>query len=84
VQLTDLRWISWKPEEGEKTPFECRTRALGQRVSGTLSSRRKTGTFTFAEPQSPQAPGQCLVLYRGEEVVGGGVVWERSEEAALH
>ncbi|MSR86675.1 tRNA 2-thiouridine(34) synthase MnmA [Candidatus Peribacteria bacterium] len=74
VQLQELRWISWMPEADSPTPFECRTRSLSQRLRGTISVIGDRGTFTFDDPQPPQAAGQSLVLYRGEEVVGGGVI----------
>ncbi len=74
VELTNLRWISWKPEEGSAIPFECRTRSLSPRLRGSITVRDNQGTFTFETPQPPQAAGQSLVLYRGEEVVGGGVM----------
>ncbi len=74
VSLTDIRWISWKPSGHEPTAFECRTRSLALRQSGKLTFNGASGTFSFNEPQTPLSPGQSLVLYRGEEVVGGGVM----------
>ena len=74
VELHDIRWISWKPDENSATPFECRTRSLSERLRGSITFRNNQGRFTFDLPQPPQAAGQSLVLYRGEEVVGGGVI----------
>ena len=74
VYLKELRWISWKPEEDSPTPFECRTRSLSDRLHGSIRFHHDEGIFTFQNPQPPQAPGQSLVLYRGEEVVGGGMI----------
>lgn len=74
VSLSDVRWISWKPTENESVEFECRTRSLSDRLRGHLTITNNRGVFTFEAPQPPQAPGQSLVLYRGEEVVGGGVI----------
>jgi tRNA U34 2-thiouridine synthase MnmA/TrmU len=74
IELTDLRWVSWKPEEDQETPFECRTRSLSPRFSGTLKVKGNCGKFTFKKSQRALAEGQSLVLYRGEEVVGGGVM----------
>ncbi len=74
VRLKELRWVSWKPEEDSPTPFDCRTRSLSNRLHGTIRFVSDQGTFYFDRPQPPQAPGQSLVLYRGEEVVGGGVI----------
>ncbi len=72
ITLQDIRWVSWVPE-GD-VMLSCRTRSLGSRHEGRLQFSGETGTFTFAEGQAPLSPGQSLVLYRGQEVVGGGVM----------
>lgn len=74
IGLSDLRWVSWKPAEGQPEPFECRVRSLSPRLRGTLRVDGSSGIFSFETPISPLAPGQSMVLYRGEEVVGGGVM----------
>jgi tRNA-specific 2-thiouridylase len=74
VALRDLRWVSWSAPEGEAVPFECRVRSLSNRLRGTLTRRGERAEFRFESAQPPLAPGQCLVLYRGEEVVGGGIM----------
>ncbi|MBI2523919.1 tRNA-specific 2-thiouridylase [Candidatus Peregrinibacteria bacterium] len=74
VNVNDLRWVAWKPPEECPISFECRTRSLARRMTGSLRYRGSHGTFTFSVPQRPQAPGQHIVLYRGEEVVGGGII----------
>ena len=74
VALTDLRWVSWKPSGTETSAFECRIRSLSQRLSGSLTLKGKAGLFRFSKGQRRIAAGQSLVLYRGEEVVGGGVM----------
>jgi len=74
INVNDLRWVAWKPPEEYQTSFECRTRSLAQRMTGSLRYCGSHGTFIFSSPQRPQAPGQHLVLYRGEEVMGGGVI----------
>ncbi len=75
VTLTDLRWVSWKAPDALETEFECRTRSLGDRQTGTLTLKSGRAVFRFREPQTPPlSPGQSLVLYRGDEVVGGGVM----------
>ncbi len=74
VRLESLRFVSWKPADGEATEFECRVRSLSVRQRGVITVQRDSGVFTFDNAQPPQSPGQSLVLYRGEEVVGGGVM----------
>lgn len=74
VSVRDLRWISWKPREDDETSFECRTRSLSPKLKGSFTFRGTNGTFTFSTAIPPTSPGQSLVLYRGDEVVGGGVM----------
>lgn len=74
IALEQLTWVSWRPQNTEHEPFSCRLRSLSDRKEGTLSFTGDTGVFTFSSPVGPQAEGQSLVLYRGEEVVGGGVM----------
>lgn len=74
VRLKELRWISWRPEENSTVPFECRTRSLSPRLRGAITLSSEEASFEFDSPLPPQAPGQSLVLYKGEEVVGGGVI----------
>lgn len=74
VELSDVRWISWAPDAAEETPFEARLRSLSPRVRGSLRMHAGGATFTFDSPLPPTTPGQSLVFYRGEEVVGGGVM----------
>lgn len=74
VELTDLRWISWKPVENMEYPLQYRLRSLGAKGGGTLRYQGGNGTFFFTSPVGPIAPGQSLVLYRDNEILGGGVM----------
>lgn len=74
ITLRDLRFVSWQPALGDTQQFECRLRSLGGRKHGSLILKKASAQFRFDEPQPPQAAGQSLVLYRGKEVVGGGVI----------
>ena len=74
VTLLDVRFVSWKPADGEPLPFEYRTRSLSSKRTGYLYHDEEKTIFRFSTPISVQSPGQSLVLYRGEEVVGGGVM----------
>jgi tRNA-specific 2-thiouridylase len=74
IALEDLRWVSWQPPQTEEATFECRTRSLTEREKGTLVFEGNRGRFRFEHPQPPLSPGQSLVLYRGAEVIGGGVM----------
>ena len=74
VTLSDMHFISWKPEEGKPVTFECRTRSLSGKRKGTLELRGNDAIFTFQSAAPVQSSGQSLVLYRGHEVVGGGMM----------
>jgi tRNA-uridine 2-sulfurtransferase len=74
VHLQEVRWVSWAAPEGEEAAFECRVRSLSPRITGMLTHQEGAGIFRFETPQPPVAPGQSLVFYRGEEVVGGAVL----------
>lgn len=74
VRLTDLRFVSWTPPAGTPLPFECRLRSLSARKRGVLTISSDGAEFHFNSPERPVASGQSLVLYKGQEVVGGGVM----------
>ena len=65
VELTQLCWVH-EPVEG---PVEVQTSAHGQPVEAAFDGAR----VHFAQPERRVAPGQSVVLYRGEEVLGGGI-----------
>ena len=67
--------VSWvagaPPSEG---PFEAdvRIRYRGEDVPAVLEVTGDRLRIGFRRPQRGVAPGQCVVAYRGEEVLGGG------------
>jgi tRNA-specific 2-thiouridylase len=65
VRLTQLSWVR-APVAGE---VEVQTSAHGGAVAGAFDG----ATVTFAEPQRRVAPGQSVVFYRSDEVLGGGI-----------
>ncbi|HCI04157.1 MAG: tRNA 2-thiouridine(34) synthase MnmA [Candidatus Peribacteraceae bacterium] len=69
ICVQDLNWISGIPQ-AKGLKCKCRTRSLSPLKKGTYSSNK----FIFSNPQPPQAPGQSLVLYKGNEVLGGGIM----------
>ncbi|MCF7844529.1 MAG: tRNA 2-thiouridine(34) synthase MnmA [Kiritimatiellales bacterium] len=74
IVVQDLHWISQAPPENEEIPFDARTRSLSKKEGGKFKYKGNTGTFVFKEPRDPLSPGQSLVLYKGEEVIGGGIM----------
>jgi tRNA-uridine 2-sulfurtransferase len=74
VTLSDIRFVSWRPEENVAFRCSVRSRSLTPKKTGELMLRGASGTFRFDTATSPQSPGQSIVFYRGEEVLGGGVI----------
>ena len=74
LSFKNCHWISIPPETGKDIPFEARISSLGTRYRGALHRKGETASFVFSSPVRGIAEGQSIVLYRGEEVVGGGVI----------
>jgi tRNA-specific 2-thiouridylase len=70
-------WVAGAPPaEG---PFEAdvRVRSRGDDVPAVVESTGPSSfTVTFRTPQRSIAPGQSVVVYRGDEVLGGGRILE--------
>jgi tRNA-specific 2-thiouridylase len=67
VDLDRLTWVD-RPVDGE-VEVDVQCSAHGSARRGVLCGDR----VVFAVPQRRVAPGQSVVLYRGDEVLGGGV-----------
>lgn len=52
----------------------ARIRARTKKGSGTLTFRLKKGLFSFSKPVFAPTAGQAIVLYRGREIVGSGII----------
>ena len=66
VKLAGLTWIAGQPPEG---PVEAQTSAHAPPVAGRLDGT----TVVFDRPHRRVARGQSVVLYRGDDVLGGGI-----------
>jgi tRNA-specific 2-thiouridylase len=67
VALTDLVWTGGVPP-APGAPLLAQCSAHGRAVGAALDG----ATLRFAEPRRRVAPGQSVVLYRDDEVLGGG------------
>jgi tRNA-specific 2-thiouridylase len=65
VAVTDVTWIDG-PVSGE---VEVQSSAHGRVRAGSFAA----GVVTFDAPAPRVAPGQSVVLYRGDDVLGGGL-----------
>ena len=68
VQLTGMTWVSGDPAPGGDVGAQCS--AHGRALRATFDGE---ATVVFAEPQRRVAPGQSVVLYQGDRVLGGGI-----------
>lgn len=76
ADLADVSWVAGTPPAAG--PVEVKIRYNAPAVPATVSPGRDgRWEVTFAEPQHSVAPGQAGVIYRGDEVLGGGTIVER-------
>lgn len=68
LPVHNLCWVDEAPASGD--PLEVQMSAHGRPVPGTWSP---PGTIEVHQPVRRVAPGQSVVLYRGDAVVGGGL-----------
>lgn len=70
ITLTETHLLTTEAVEGE---IEAQYRYHGPRITGVLSA--DATAFTLSAPlQEVVAPGQSLVLYKGGELLGGGII----------
>lgn len=74
LHVSNLEWVTESPAESQSVEYEARIHSLGKRVPGTLSRKGSSGTFHFNMKIRGIAPGQYIVLYRGSELIGGGLI----------
>ena len=68
IELGDMHWVHEAPADGE--PIVVRMRHRGKLLAAELH-----GSFlTMHEPERAVTAGQSAVVYRGDEVLGGGIV----------
>ncbi len=72
LQATSVRWIH-EPEVGEPVLGQIRSRHTPAPAVVTSLSPSMV-EVEFDEPQEAVAPGQALVLSRGDEILGGGMI----------
>lgn len=68
VQLTNLHWIHEAPGDGEQIVVRMRHRGK------LLPAELRGATLVMHEPERAVTAGQSAVIYRGDEVLGGGIV----------
>lgn len=73
----EFTWIPGRPPANfENITAKIRYRTPEVKVSLDISG--DSALVKFSEPQFAVTPGQSLVLYRGDEVLGGGIIGSRA------
>ena len=77
ADVRDMNWINGLPENGT---FSCkakiRYRHAEQLVTVTVEGSDRIH-LSFDEPQRAATPGQSAVLYDGDKVLGGGILYRK-------
>ncbi len=71
IKITNTNWINREPEK-EKT-YEAQIRYHGELLKCKIQTKESGAEIIFDSPQNV-ASGQSIVVYNGEECLGGGVV----------
>jgi tRNA-specific 2-thiouridylase len=71
-----VSWVAGHPPSGG--PFEAavRIRYRGENAPAVIEPGPEGFRVEFREPQRAVAPGQSAVIYRGDDVLGGGRIVE--------
>lgn len=71
-----VRQLSWVSGRAPREPMEitARIRYQASEAAAELYPVDDSIEVRFSEPQSAIAPGQSVVFYQGEDVLGGGII----------
>ncbi len=72
LEATRPRFVRDVAADGER--FDAVVRYRGEPAPATYEATQDGFVLTFDRPVRAVAPGQAVVLYRGDEVVGGGTI----------
>ncbi len=78
VELDEVNWLDAPLAPGDTCEVQVRHRAAAARAEVAAVSADRVA-LRLLEPVRAVAPGQSGVLYRGEQVLGGGVIGTRGE-----
>ncbi len=71
-----VSWVAGEPPADGPFEAEVRIRYRGEDVPAVIEAQGDRMRVEFRSPQRGVAPGQSVVVYRGEEVLGGGRILE--------
>lgn len=76
VWAKELNWLAPPPKEGEKVG--AKVRYASPEKPAYIYWEGDQIRVEFIEPIRAPSPGQSVVLYKGEIVLGGGIIWKIS------
>lgn len=79
--LEDVSWIAGAPPTDPEVSIKLRYRSTA--VPARLRADGGGWLVSFDEPQEAVSPGQAGVLYRGDEVLGGGTIAAATDRVAV-
>ncbi len=68
-----VNFMAGSPPAGP-VPVTAKIRYNGSGAMATVTPRGEWAEVSFAEPQRAVTPGQAVVFYDGDELVGGGII----------
>jgi tRNA-specific 2-thiouridylase len=71
-----VSWVVGHPPSAGPFEAEVRIRYRGEDVPAVIEPAKGRARVEFRLPQRAVAPGQSVVFYRGDEVLGGGRIVE--------
>ncbi len=71
-----LSWVSGKAPR-EPIRVTAKIRYKSSEVDAELNLNGETAEVKFHQPQKAIAPGQAVVFYQGDAVLGGGIIEDR-------
>jgi tRNA-specific 2-thiouridylase len=74
LNAIQLSWVSGQPTLDELDDITARIRYRSPEVEVSLNINQDNAEVQFKKPQKAIAPGQSIVFYRGDFILGGGVI----------
>ncbi len=74
LTANQLSWVSGQPPLEEINDITARIRYRSPEIEVSLDINQGNAEVQLKQPQQAVAPGQSIVFYRGDFVLGGGVI----------
>jgi tRNA-specific 2-thiouridylase len=74
IKLTEFHW-TYPNFDLNKSPLEAITRYRSKPVKANIKVSGRSAKLTLEEPARAITPGQSAVIYAGDKVIGGGIIF---------